>query len=197
MIKVTGISGSPKKYGNTEKLLDSFLEGAESAGAATEKILLKKMKYRSCQGCNACHKTGYCVITDDLTEIFEKIMNETDILVLASPIYSMSITAEMKAFIDRGQYLWARKFIKKDLVFDEEHLKTHKGVFVSTAGQDIKNVFDAAHPVVRAFFNDAGFEYYKDINVHGMDKYKGIDGHPSALTYAYGEGKKIVSELSK
>ncbi|MBP2134296.1 multimeric flavodoxin WrbA [Methanomicrobium sp. W14] len=197
MVKVTAIAGSPKRYGNTEKLLDSFLKGAENAGGEVEKIKLKEIKYDSCQGCNACHNTGVCIIKDDLTDVFKKIMDDTDILVLASPIYSMSITAEMKGLIDRGQFLWAQRFVKKNLHFDSAHLDTHPGVFVSTAGQDIKNVFDAAYPVITAFFNDSGFKYSKNITISGMDKSGGIGGRPDALEEAEKEGERIVLQLSK
>jgi hypothetical protein len=101
----------------------------------------------------------------------------------------------MKGFIDRTQYLWARKFVKKNLSFSEEHLKTHNGFFISTAGQDIKGVFDAAYPVIRAFFNDAGFEYSGNITEEGMDKYGGIERKPDALQNAEKAGRKAVLNL--
>ena len=192
MVKVLGISASPKKYGNTEKLLDSFLKGAKEAGGETEKVTLKNLHYRSCQACNTCHKTGVCVLKDDFAPLYEKIMNDVDILVLASPIYSMTITAEMKSFIDRGQFLWARRFVKKDLTFDMEHLMSHKGIFISTSGQDLDDVFDAAFPVVRALFNGAGFDYCKNVTAQGMDKYGGIDSCPEALREAEEAGKLAV-----
>ncbi|MBN2734662.1 MAG: flavodoxin family protein [Methanomicrobiaceae archaeon] len=197
MVKVMGISASPKVHGNTEKLLDSFLKGAESAGAETEKVKLKDLKYRSCQGCNRCHLSGVCVLNDDLTPLLEKIMTDVDILVLASPIYSMTITAEMKAFIDRTQYLWARKFVKKNLVFTKEHMKNHKGIFISTAGQEMKTVFEAAYPVIKAFFNDSGFEYFTNITAEGMDRYSGIERRPDILKEAEDAGEKAVLDLLK
>ncbi|MDD3406862.1 MAG: flavodoxin family protein [Methanomicrobium sp.] len=197
MIKVMGITGSPKIHGNTEKLLDSFLKGAEDAGAQIVKIKLRNQKYTSCQGCNKCHKTGVCVLKDELTPVFESIMNDVDILVIASPIYSMTITAEMKALIDRTQYLWARKFIKKDLSFDRKHMERHKGIFISTAGQDNKNVFDAAFPVLKAFFNDAGFDYSLNITANAMDKYGGIENRTDILSDAENKGKETVLALKK
>ncbi|MCK4269849.1 MAG: flavodoxin family protein [Methanogenium sp.] len=195
-IKVLGISGSPNRHGNTETLLDYFLDGAESAGGVCDKVILKKLRHQSCIGCNKCHKTGICVLKDDFTPLFEEI-TETDILALASPIYSMGITAELKALIDRGQYLWARKFILKDLYHDYDFIKRHKGLFLSTAGQDWDYVFDGAYPVVTAFFNDCGFEYYDNIIANNMDRYGGIHGHPDALDEAYEKGKEVVRNLEK
>jgi len=195
-IKVLGISGSPHRHGNTETLLDSFLAGAKSAGASVEKVVLKDLDYVPCQGCNACHKTGECIVQDDAITLFDKIL-EMDAIAVASPIYSMGITAELKGLIDRGQYLWARKFILKTLFFPNEHIIRHKGIFISTAGLSWDNVFDAAFPAITAFFNGVGFEYYDNIIANNMDEFKGIKNHPTALRDAFEKGQKVVAVLNK
>ena len=195
-IKVLGISGSPHRHGNTETLLDSFLAGAKSAGASVEKVVLKDLDYVPCQGCNACHKTGECIVQDDAITLFDKIL-EMDAIAVASPIYSMGITAELKGLIDRGQYLWARKFILKTLFFPNEHIIRHKGIFISTAGLSWDNVFDAAFPAITAFFNGVGFEYYDNIIANNMDEFKGIKNHPTALREAFEKGQKVVAVLNK
>ncbi|NYT06125.1 MAG: flavodoxin family protein [Methanomicrobiales archaeon] len=194
-ISVIGISGSPRRHGNTETLLDRFLAGAADEGADVEKVVIRGMNYRSCQGCNACHKTGVCVLKDDFTPLFERIL-ETDVIALSSPIYSMGITAELKALIDRAQVFWARKFLLKNLYFDYDHIKSHKGVFLSTAGQNWDHVFDGAYPVVTAFFNDLGFEYWDNVIANNMDAYGGIRGHPTALDEAYEKGGKVVRSVA-
>ncbi|UUX93873.1 NAD(P)H-dependent oxidoreductase [Methanoplanus endosymbiosus] len=194
-INVLGISGSPRKNGNTEKLLDCFLKGAYDAGGAVEKIELRKLGYKSCMGCNKCHKSGVCVVHDDLTGLYMKILS-ADITALASPIYSMSVTAEIKGLIDRGQYLWARKFILEDLHFDENHVKNHKGFFISTAGMERTDVFDYVKPVVTAFFNDCGIEFTDTIAANGMDKSGGIEGRPEIMKSAYNAGREAVLSLA-
>src|SRR5512138_806726 len=107
MIRVLGVSGSPHRRGNTETLLDAFLDGAREAGAEVEKVILSALEYESCRGCNACHRTGACVLKDEAGPLLER-MAAADVLAVASPIYSMGITAELKALIDRAQYLWAQ-----------------------------------------------------------------------------------------
>ena len=190
-IKVLGISGSPHRHGNTETLLDSFLDGAKTAGASVEKVVLRDLDYSPCRGCNACHKTGACIVQDDAIMLFDKILN-VDAIAVASPIYSMGITAELKGLIDRAQYIWARKFILKTLYFSDDHIRSHKGLFISTAGLSWDNVFDAAFPAITAFFNTIGFEYYDNIIANEMDKYHGIRGHPSAMKDAHAKGREIV-----
>jgi len=196
MIKMLAINGSPRKRGNTETVLNAFIEGAKEAGAKVTEIRLADLEYKNCRGCNGCHKNGVCVIKDDLTPVFDQLM-EADILVLASPIYSMSVTAEMKALIDRGQFLWAQKFVTKTLSFDEKHLAKHTGVYIGTSGQDLPHSFDSAFPVLRAFFNDSGFSYTENVLFPGMDQHGGAKGWPESLVEAKKRGKEIVMKMKK
>jgi multimeric flavodoxin WrbA len=193
-IRVLGISGSPHRHGNTETLLDRFLEGTRDGGALSDKVILRDLNYAPCKGCNACHRTGECTETDDLASLFERIL-EIDCLAVASPIYSMGITAELKGLIDRAQFIWAQKYIQKTRFFTSEHIRRHKGIFISTAGLSWDHVFDAAYPAITAFFNTMGFEYYDNIIANEMDRYHGIRGHPTALTEAYEKGIQVINDI--
>jgi multimeric flavodoxin WrbA len=195
-VKVLGISGSPHRHGNTETLLDAFLAGAKEAGGETDKVILKSIEYSPCQGCNACHKDGVCIIGDDLIPLFERILT-VDALALASPIYTMGITAEMKGFLDRAQYLWARKYILKTQYFTREHIRRHKGIFISTAGTGWEHVFSSAFPIMTAFFDIMGFEYHDNIIANDMDRFSGIRNHPTALSEAEEKGRKVVNLISR
>ena len=194
-VRVIGISGSPHRHGNTETLLDAFLEGAGRAGGSVEKVILKDLAYTPCRGCNACHKDGECIVKDEALPLFDRILM-ADCIAVASPIYSMGITAELKGLIDRAQYIWARKFIQKTLYFTDDHIRRHKGLFISTAGLSWDNVFDAAFPAITAFFNTMGFEYYDNIIANDMDRWKGIQGHPTALSEAYARGQEVVGVIA-
>jgi multimeric flavodoxin WrbA len=194
-VKVLGISGSPHRHGNTETLLDAFLEGAREAGGEVDKVILRTLGFSPCQGCNACHKDGVCVIEDDLIPLFDRILS-MDAIALASPIYTMGITAEMKGFLDRSQYLWARKYILKTQYFTRDHIRRHKGVFISTAGTGWENVFASAFPTMTAFFDIMGFEYYDNVIAKDMDRYRGIRNHPTAIPEAREKGRKVVQEIA-
>jgi multimeric flavodoxin WrbA len=136
------------------------------------------------------------VVKDAALDLFDRI-GTVDCMAVASPIYSMGITAELKGLIDRAQYIWARKFILKTLYFTDERIKMHKGIFISTAGLSWDNVFDAAFPAITAFFNTLGFEYYDNIIANEMDRYQGIRGHPTALPEAYRKGQEVVEIIGR
>ena len=101
MKKVLILEGSVRRNGNSTILSDEFARGAEEAGCSVEKIRVAGKKVAGCLGCNACIRNGgTCVQKDDMAEIREKML-AADVIVLASPIYFYSMTAQMKAVIDR------------------------------------------------------------------------------------------------
>ncbi len=101
MKKVLVLSGSPRMHGNSSILCDELIRGAEEAGHQTEKINVARKKVGGCLGCNACYQNdGVCIQKDDMKEIEEKMM-AADVIVLASPIYFYSMSAQLKAVIDR------------------------------------------------------------------------------------------------
>ncbi|KKG12524.1 flavodoxin [Methanosarcina sp. 2.H.A.1B.4] len=100
-MKIIGVGGSPRKGGNTDILLDSFLKGAESAGAETKKVLLREYSIEPCIGCEACRKAGTCIKFHDGMGFLYPEIEAAKGLILGSPTYNYNVTAQMKAFIDR------------------------------------------------------------------------------------------------
>lgn len=102
MKKVLILEGSPRRNGNSAILSDEFARGAEEAVCSVEKVRVCGKKIAGCLGCNACYRNGgECVQKDVMAEIREKML-ASNVIVLASPIYFYSMTAQMKAVIDRS-----------------------------------------------------------------------------------------------
>lgn len=96
------ISSSPRKGGNSDTLCDEFARGAKESNNHVEKFFLKDKTINYCTGCGLCvenNNTG-CSQNDDMTEVLDKIIN-SDIIVLATPIYFYAMSAQMKTLIDR------------------------------------------------------------------------------------------------
>lgn len=106
MKKVLIISSSPRKNGNTQALCVQFAAGAEEAGNQVHLIRLAEKKIGYCYACDGCMRNGgTCVQQDDMAEILG-LLQEADVLVLATPVYFYGITAQMKTFIDRTYPIW-------------------------------------------------------------------------------------------
>ena len=104
-MKVMAVNGSPRKKWNTAMLLEKVLEGAASQGAKTELIHLYDLNYKGCRSCFACKTKGgksygRCAAQDDLTPLLKKI-EQTDALILGSPIYFGTVSGQMRSFMER------------------------------------------------------------------------------------------------
>lgn len=99
------ISGSPRKGGNTDIMAETF---AESARSARNQVVIKNAGALTVSPCLACEycfaHDGQCVQKDDMADILAEV-DKADMIVFASPIYWFSMTAQIKAVIDR---LYAR-----------------------------------------------------------------------------------------
>ena len=95
------LSGSPRKNGNTELLVEAFSKGA-SEKHQVEVVSVHNYKVNPCMGCNACFTSecNTCVQKDDMSVIYSKLAN-ADMLVIASPVYFYGLSAQLKAIIDR------------------------------------------------------------------------------------------------
>ena len=103
-MKILVINGSPHgAKGNTEVLVNAFLEGAAENGAQSETIYLKDKKIEHCIGCFGCWVStpGVCVHKDDMADLLQKVI-DADVTVYASPLYVYTFTGLMKDFLDRS-----------------------------------------------------------------------------------------------
>jgi len=188
-MKVVGISGSPRREGNTEILLKEVLRGAEEAGAETRLFILSRMNISPCRHCDGCLAEGKCVVKDDMWLIYPEI-ESLDALVLASPIHFYGVTAQAKAMIDRCQAFWARKYVLKRRIATEKR----KGVFISAGGTRFPDLFDHARATVEIFFLTIDVAYWGELLFPGVDQKGEIRGRPTALKDAYLLGRRLVEE---
>ncbi len=189
MNKVLGVSGSPRRNGNTELLLKELLNGAEGSGLEVELVILSELSISPCTSCDSCQKDGQCVINDDMQLMYGKLL-EADYVVFASPVYFKGVSAQMKAFIDRCQALWSRKYILKQKLVSPDR-PGRKGYFISTSGSVGNNVFSGAIMTIRSIFHVLDIEYKGELLFEGMEKKGDITNHPNALQAAFGVGMSL------
>lgn len=104
--KVLILSSSPRRGGNSDTLCDEFMRGAMESGNEVEKIFLRDKIINYCTGCSTCSRYNKpCPQKDDTAEILEKMIR-ADVIVMATPVYSYTMSAQMKTLIDRccGRY---------------------------------------------------------------------------------------------
>ena len=148
-MKILAFNASPRKNrGNTDLILDHFLDAAKEAGAETEKHYVYDLNVNSCVGCFTCWtKTpGKCVHNDDMDWLIPQYI-DADIVVHATPIYNGNIISRLQQLKER--------FLPMALPFQVEHgdvtrhpprveRKPQKTVLIASAGFPDHQAFDVA-----------------------------------------------------
>lgn len=187
-MNVLGICGSPRRSGNTEILLDKALSGAASNGAGTEKVILNDLKFSPCQECEDIRDDGSCIIEDDMRVVYEKI-ERTDALILASPVFFGSLSAQTKMMIDRFQCFWRAKYVLKNIKASP-HEK--KGAFISVSAGAKEEFFRNARSIVKNFFATVGVSYSDEVFCPGVENKSDILKYPAFLEKSFEIGRRLT-----
>lgn len=189
-LKVLGIYGSPRAGGNSDLLLREALRGAAEAGGMVEELFLRELDIAPCLECGACSKTGTCVQMDGMQLIYPKL-EKADRMIIASPVFFYTVTAQLKAMIDRCQALWSKKFCLEQIPPPE--ITGRKGFFLSVAGTKGPKVFDCSVVVVRIFLESIGVRFEGYLGYRRIDDKGEILSHPEALAEAFEAGKRLAT----
>jgi multimeric flavodoxin WrbA len=180
------LKGSPREKGNSSLLADQVADGAKSAGAKVESFHLHNMDIRPCDACDACQGTDAdCIIEDDMRILYPKLRS-ADAVVVASPIYWFTMSAQTKLCIDRWYALedpqgnaLAGKQIGIVLTYGDTDPFTSGAINAIRAFQDMFRYVKA---------NLVGIVYGTALNVGDVQKQAGL------LERAYKLGQKLASE---
>ena len=135
-MKVCGIVGSPCKEGNVDLLVSEILKGVASKGAETFKLYLNDMNIKPCQSCGVDPNPEHCLFKDDMEQVYDALEN-SDAIVLGSPVYFDTVSAQTKLMIDRSNCLMP--YVKKadgTFGFVRRMKRPKKGVFVVVSGKE-------------------------------------------------------------
>lgn len=110
-MRILGIVGSPRKGGNTEILMREALRVARESGSTTEMFLMSEKNVAPCDACGTCFEVGSCVVEDDMQELYG-MLERADGVIFGSPVYFGSVSAQMKAVMDRMFALLGRRALK-------------------------------------------------------------------------------------
>lgn len=170
-MKITAINGSPKGINSSSNVMvESFLKGAQKAGAETEQIFLAEKNINYCTGCFSCWKSvkGGCTHEDDAQEILLNLF-KSDIILFASPLYSDNISANLKAFVDRMLPL-GTPYFEKDESGEYRHgdeeirkRKMPKFIMMSNAGFPETNHFQVISNWINRFARNCRGEVLAEI----------------------------------
>ena len=172
------LSGSPRKNGNTDLLVEAFSKGA-SEKHHVDVVSVHDYKVSPCMGCNTCFTSegNTCVQKDDMSFIYDKLAN-ADMLVIASPVYFYGLSAQLKAVIDRCH----------NPIRDTFHIK--KATLILVGAASLPELFDSILTQYRLCLNFFHIEDAGHVLVRGAKEKGGVQG-TKALEEAEALGRAV------
>ncbi|NLV25238.1 MAG: flavodoxin family protein [Deltaproteobacteria bacterium] len=191
--KIMIISGSPRDNGNTLTVADWVSTGATDAGATVEivradRIPSKERGCTACMGCQNSEKFG-CVIKDDISTIIAKIP-EQNVLVLASPVYFMGFSAQIKCIIDRMYSLFK---ITRDGKGITHPLQYTRFALIATAAGSYDHGLNLLEDNMKAISSFFGKEYSSLLVPHAPVKVGSIITDTELLENSLAFGRELAS----
>lgn len=192
-MKVVGICGSPRRHGNTEILLDKALEGAESEGAETKKYILNTLDFSPCQECEDVQENGVCKVQDDMQVLYGEI-DELSGIIVASPVFFGSLSAQTKMMIDRFQCLWLAKYVFNT---SQKKLNDRQGAFLCVGASKRNSFFENSKQIIKNFFATIDVSYSGELFCPGVEKKGAVSNCPECLESSFEIGQRIVISKNK
>ncbi|WP_027369277.1 flavodoxin family protein [Desulfovermiculus halophilus] len=193
MADLVAIYGSPRRRGNTSTLLQEAVQGAREAGAEVREFVLRDLKISPCLELYHCKKDGECSIKDDFQLVRDAIL-EAKGLILASPIFFYSVTAQTKILMDRFQSLWVKKYLLDKTAFGD-WTPSRQGLFISAGATKGKRLFEGTLLTVKYFFDPLDMALWDSLLYRGLDEPKDVLDHPDYLEQARRSGRELVQTL--
>lgn len=188
---VLGIAGSPRRFGNSDRLLDAALEGAREAGAETRILVAAEAALRHCLGCNACSLTGECIQHDGGPAVYAAI-DSADAIIVATPVYFASVPGVLKALIDRMQPYWARTYVLK-----LPRPARRPGAILLARGGGDPYGFEHAEATVRSVLAVLDIDVLGVVRAAEVDGAGDLEAHPDLLGEARALGTEVAQEAGQ
>lgn len=193
MSAILSISSSPRRNGNSELLLQSFNRGAEKEGWDIGNVRVNDLKFRPCQACDRCATTGECILQDDMQAIYPQVAS-AGAMVIATPVFFGTLSAQLKMFIDRFQCWWHAKYNLNNPRVKLEEGKP--GFFICVGALKKKTYCESALAVARVYFHNVNYHYIDSLCYRGIDEKGAIKEQPHALQNAYEVGRRFAEGAS-
>ena len=173
---VLGLQGSPRKKGNTNFLLETFMKAAGNMGAQTHIVDCTRKNIIPCKEYVVCEKKGFCPIEDDVRDEIYPLLRQAEVVIIATPIFFYNMTAQLKAVIDRCQTFWARKY---KLKLRDPGANMRRGFLLAVGATRGKNLFEGLNLTTQYFFDAIGAKFEGSLTYRGIEGPKDMAGHPT------------------
>lgn len=193
MSQIVAIYGSPRRHGNTASLLAEAVAGAKAGGASVKQIVLRDKKISPCLEIYGCRKSGECAILDDFQEVRDAIL-AADALMLATPVFFYTVSAHVKALMDRCQSLWVKKYWIDKAVPGSMEAK-RPVLLISVGATRGKRLFDGILLTVKYFLDTLDACLWESLLYRGLDFKGDVLKFPEYMDQARDAGRRLAKTI--
>jgi len=184
------ILGSPRKHGNSETMARAVAAGIlQTRNNSVEFIRLNDLSIKPCQACGGCSATGECIIDDDMVELYRKT-DEADRIFFVSPVYFYAMSAQIKAYIDRCQARWARKYLLKK---EPPNNGNRTGHLLCCASKNGSELFTGAVLTIKCLCDTLDLSYSEPLLIRNVEPRDAMNNSPEHLGTCEMHGVQIAS----
>ena len=191
MRSLVALNGGPLRGSSLDLLLEAVGEGARAAGGEFVHLRCAELNVKPCQACGPEPTTGYCVFHDDMDRVYESL-ERAHAVVVGSPIYFDTVSAQLKLVIDRCNCVTPLVLLpdgRDD--FRPKWKRTRRGAFVTVCGSH-RN-YELAERTVRGFLKWVGAKWEETLAFAHDDVGMGtVTLQPDLLDRARALGKRLV-----
>ncbi|NOT35616.1 MAG: flavodoxin family protein [Candidatus Eisenbacteria bacterium] len=188
---LVALNGSPVRDSSIDRLLASLGEGASAAGGVVEQVRCNDLIVKDCQACGPDATPGYCVFHDDMDRVYG-LLERAHVIVVASPIYFDTVSAQLKRVIDRCNCVTPLVTVAGGgYALVPKWARTRRGVFVTSCSASHR--FDLAERTVRGFLKWVGAKWEETLAwQHPDDEPGSVAGDPALLERASLLGHRLI-----
>ncbi|SKA73666.1 Multimeric flavodoxin WrbA [Paucidesulfovibrio gracilis DSM 16080] len=182
---------SHRAQGNSNNAMNLFLEGVREAGGEADTVLLRKVEIKPCRACRVCEKdpASPCALQgkDYALDLFENMLNAPFVF-FAAPIYFYHLPSRLKTFIDRSQWVYARKMKNDPEVAERPVRPAYMTLFAGRSEGD--KLFEGARLTMKYFLQSFNLELQDPMEFRGFEKIADMERHPEAAERIRALGKQ-------
>ncbi|MEA3360846.1 MAG: flavodoxin family protein [Thermodesulfobacteriota bacterium] len=195
--KVLGVSGSPRKNGNSDMLLRQIVKGVNEQTSSYTTINLRDYQFSSCIGCEKCRKDKICTGLNDGMTLLYKVIFESKGLILTSPTHNYNVTAIVKAFIDRLYCFYEFNDARPRAWKSQLGGQGRKAIIAAICEQKDKRDMGVTLEAMRWPLEALGYEIIEEIAVFRLFDKGAIEKEEKVLEQARLSGIKLGKAIKK
>lgn len=194
-IEVFGVSGSPRKNGNSDVILKTIIAGVSKEKVSSDFLNLTDLQFQGCIGCERCRKDKICTgLVDGMSLLYRKIISSKG-LILVSPTHNYNVTSWMKAFIDRLYCLYNFENDRPRSWSSQLGGQGRKAVFAAICEQATREDMGFTLEAMKKPIEALGYEISGELSVFKIfDKAK-VKQDREAMEKAFELGKKLAQSI--